>query len=226
MRLLLLEDSQRLQELLADSLSSAGYSLDAISTVAELFGTIASVNYDLVIVDLGLPDGDGLTAIRALRSSGFTAPILIITARGSIDDRVSGLDSGADDYLIKPFNHAELLARVRALLRRPTELQGPVLRKGRTEFDEAKSEVRCSGKAIDLRLSERRLLGTLMRRQGSIVTKTAIEEALSQFGRELSPNAVEALVSRVRKALAEADSGIVIETVRGVGYRLSEESKS
>jgi two-component system, OmpR family, response regulator len=224
-RLLLLEDSQRLQELLADSLSSAGYSLDAISTVAELFGTIAAVNYDLGIVDLGLPDGDGLTAIRAMRSSGFAAPILIITARDSIDDRVSGLDSGADDYLIKPFNHAELLARVRALLRRPTELQGPVLRKGRTEFDEAKSEVRCAGKPIDLRLSERRLLGTLMRRHGSIITRTAIEEALSQFGRELSSNAVEALVSRVRKALAEADSGIVIETVRGVGYRLSEESK-
>jgi two-component system, OmpR family, response regulator len=224
-RLLLLEDSLRLQELLADSLSRAGYSLDAISTVAELFGTVASVNYDLVIVDLGLPDGDGLTAIRALRTNGFTAPILIITARGSIDDRVSGLDSGADDYLIKPFNHAELLARVRALLRRPTELQGPVLRKGRTEFDEAKGEVRCSGRPIDLRLSERRLLATLMRRQGSIVTKSAIEEALSQFGRELSPNAVEALVSRVRKALSEADSGIVIETVRGVGYRLSEESK-
>jgi DNA-binding response OmpR family regulator len=218
--LILAEDSTRLQELLGESLSSAGYSLDIASTVAELFAMIDAVNYELMIIDLGLPDGDGLAAIRALRAKGNTTPILIITARGSIDDRVSGLDSGADDYLIKPFNHSELLARVRALLRRPADLQGPILRRGSLEFDETKGEVRSSGKPVDLRLSERRLLGTLMRRSGSVVTKAAIEEALSQFGRELTANAVEALVSRVRKALTEAGSGVSIETVRGVGYRL------
>ena len=140
MRLLLVEDSLRLQELLADPLRRAGYGLDAVGTVAELLGSVAAIQYDLIIV----------------------------TARGSIEDRVSGLDSGADDYLIKPFNHAELLARVRALLRRPTELQGPVLRFGKTELDEAKGEVSCSGTAIELRLSERRLLAVLMRRSGSV----------------------------------------------------------
>jgi DNA-binding response OmpR family regulator len=150
-------------------------------------------------------------------------PILIITARGSIDDRIVGLDSGADDYLIKPFNHAELLARIRALLRRPSELQGPVLRRGRTEFDQAKDEVRCSGRSIQLRLSERRLLAELMRRSGAVVAKSAIEGTLSQSSRDLSPNAVEALISRLRRALSDAGSGIVIETVRGVGYRLTEE---
>lgn len=225
MRLILAEDSKRLQALLRESLASAGYKLDVASTVAELLGMVGSVNYDLLIIDLGLPDGDGLGAIRTLRQQGDTTPILIITARGSIDDRVSGLDTGADDYLIKPFNHAELLARVRALLRRPSDLHGPILRRGGLEFEEAKGEVRYEGRPIDLRLSERRLLGTLMRRSGHVVTKTAIEEALSRFGRELSANAVEALVSRLRKALADANAKVVIETVRGVGYRLVEDGQ-
>ena len=225
MRLLLAEDSERLQELLSESLKQAGYMLDVVATAAELFSSVAATKYDLLIIDLGLPDGDGLSAIRDLRATGMSVPILIITARGSIDDRIVGLDSGADDYLIKPFNHAELLARIRALLRRPSELQGPVLRRGRTEFDQAKDEVRCSGRPIQLRLSERRLLAALMRRSGAVVAKSAIEGTLSQFSRDLSPNAVEALVSRLRKALSDAESGIVIETVRGVGYRLTEEDE-
>jgi DNA-binding response OmpR family regulator len=224
-RLLLAEDSERLQELLSESLKNAGYMLDVVATAAELFSSVAATKYDLLIIDLGLPDGDGLGAIRDLRATGMSLPILIITARGSIDDRIVGLDSGADDYLIKPFNHAELLARIRALLRRPSELQGPVLRRGRTEFDQAKDEVRCSGRPMQLRLSERRLLAALMRRSGAVVVKSAIEGTLSQFSRDLSPNAVEALVSRLRKALSDAESGIVIETVRGVGYRLIEEDE-
>jgi DNA-binding response OmpR family regulator len=225
MRLLLVEDSERLQELLSESLKNAGYMLDVVATVAELFNSVAAATYDLLIIDLGLPDGDGLGAIRSLRATGVSLPILIITARGTVDDRIAGLDSGADDYLTKPFNHAELMARVRALLRRPSELQGPVLRRGKTEFDQAKDEVRCAGNPIQLRLSERRLLAALMRRSGAVVAKSAIEGTLSQFSRELSPNAVEALVSRLRRALSETDSGIAIETVRGVGYRLVEEDE-
>ena len=220
MRLLLVEDSLRLQELLADPLRRAGYGLDAVGTVAELLSSVAVVQYDLIIVDLGLPDGDGLSAIRSLRSLGHSTPILIITARGSVEDRVIGLDSGADDYLIKPFNHAELLARVRALLRRPSELQGPVLKFGGVELDEARGEVAYAGKPIELRLSERRLLAVLMRRSGSVVAKSTIEDALSEIGRELSANAVEVLVSRLRKALSEGSTGVTIETVRGIGYRL------
>ena len=219
MRLLLVEDSLRLQELLADPLRRAGYGLDAVGTVAELLNSVAVVQYDLIIVDLGLPDGDGLSAIRSLRSMGHSTPILIITARGSIEDRVVGLDSGADDYLIKPFKHAELLARVRALLRRPSELQGPVFRYGEVELDEARGEITCSGKPIELRLSERRLLAMLLRRSGSVVPKSTIEDALLD-GRELSANAVEVLVSRLRKALGEGSAGVTIETVRGIGYRL------
>src|SRR5436190_22024524 len=133
MRVLLVEDSERLRELLSEALEIGGYMVDGVATVGELFSSVAAVNYDLLIVDLGLPDDEGLDAIRTLRSSGVSKPIIIITARGDIDDRVRGLDSGADDYLIKPFNHAELLARVRALLRRPYDFQGTVLRRGNTE---------------------------------------------------------------------------------------------
>ena len=220
MRLLLVEDSLRLQELLADPLRRAGYGLDAVGTVAELLSSVAVVEYDLIIVDLGLPDGDGLTAIRSLRSMGRSTPILIITARWSVEDRVVGLDSGADDYLIKPFNHAELLARVRALLRRPAELEGSVLKYGSVALDETQGNVSCSGMSIQLRLSELRLLALLMRRSGGAVAKSTIEDALSEIGREVSANAVEVLVSRLRKTLSENSADITIETVRGTGYRL------
>ncbi len=224
LRLLIVEDNRRLLELLADALKRAGYSVDGAANVADFLGSVATVPYDLIIVDRGLPDGDGLVAIRQLRDQGQSMPILVITARGSIEDRVSGLDNGADDYLIKPFNHTELLARVRALLRRPHELHGPVLRRGKLELDEAKGQVRCAGTPIDLRLSERRLLAILMRR-GNVVPKAAIEVALSEYGREISANAVEAIVSRTRKALADAGAGVVIETLRGIGYQLSDEPR-
>ena len=223
MRLLVVEDNQRLQELLANSLKGAGYGVDVAGTMADFLGSVAAVQYDLVIVDLGLPDGDGLSGIRALREQGQSMPVLVITARGSIEDRVSGLDGGADDYLIKPFNHTEFLARVRALLRRPSELHGPVLCKGDLELDEANGQARCAGGPVNLRLSERRLLAILMRRSGSVVPKSAIESALSEFGREMSANAVEAIVSRTRKALTDAGSRIVIETMRGIGYRMVDE---
>ena len=221
MHILLVEDNLRLQELIEQALRGAGYRVDLATTVAELLAAAASVQYDLLIVDLMLPDGDGLDAIRTLRARRSSVPILIMTARGSIDDRVRGLDAGADDYLIKPIHQAELLAHVRALLRRPAEVMGPILRTGNTEFDEAMAEVRCSGKPVRLRLRERRLLALLMRRSGFLVSKNMIEEALSEFGREMSANAIEALISRIRRSLSDARSDVVIETVRGVGYRLS-----
>jgi len=221
MHLLLVEDNLRLQELIEQALRGAGYRVDLAATVAELLAAATSVQYDLLIVDLMLPDGDGLDAIRTLRARRSSVPILIMTARGSIDDRVRGLDAGADDYLIKPIHQAELLAHVRALLRRPAEVMGPILRTGNTEFDEAIAEVRCAGKPVRLRLRERRLLALLMRRSGFLVSKNMIEEALSEFGREISANAIEALISRIRRALSDARSDVVIETVRGVGYRLS-----
>jgi two-component system, OmpR family, response regulator len=197
------------------------YGVDTVATSIDFQSAAKDVPYDLFIVDLMLPDGDGLDAIRSLRMGGCASPILVMTARGKIDDRVTGLDAGADDYLIKPFNHQELFARVRALLRRPQKIVGPLLRVGNLEFNDATGEVRCSGNLVHLRPAERRLLTLLMRRRGSIVTKPLIEDAFSEAERDVSPNSIEATISRLRKALEEIVSGVVIETHRGVGYKLS-----
>jgi len=224
MRLLLVEDSTRLRELLGENLRDADYPLDAVGTAAEARAATAVVEYDLFVIDLGLPDDDGMTLIHELRSAGCKTPILVITARAGISDRIAGLDGGADDYIIKPFNHSELLARIRALLRRPRDLLEPTMRIGRLVFNETTSEVLADGRSLDLRAGERRLLAMLMRQAGRIVPKDTIEERLSEFGRELSDNAVEAHVSRLRKALDETPAGVFIETIRGIGYTLKETS--
>jgi DNA-binding response OmpR family regulator len=223
-RLLLVEDSVRLQALLSENLRGAEYPLDVVGTAAEACAALAEVTYDLLIIDLGLPDGDGIVLIHEARAAGCKTPILVITARAGIDDRIAALDSGADDYLVKPFSHLELLARIRALLRRPPDMRQPILQIGRLVLNEATSEVRADGRMVDLRASERRLLALLMRQAGRIVPKSSIEERFSEFGRELSDNAVEAHVSRLRKALDETPAGVFIETIRGVGYALKETS--
>ena len=223
MRILLVEDSERLQDLLGETLRDAGYLLDIVTTAEDFRQLALGGPYDLFIIDLGLPDGDGMTLIRELRARSIQTPVLVITARATVGDRVAGLDSGADDYLIKPFNHTELVARVRALLRRPAELTSPQLKVGGLRLDELSGEVLYDGTAVDLRPSERRLLALLMRRSGSIVSKLLIEDTVSEFGREISSNAVEALVSRLRKALGDANARVSLSTIRGSGYMLSEE---
>jgi DNA-binding response OmpR family regulator len=221
MRLLLAEDSARLQTLVRDAIHAEGYLVDVVGGVQELLSAASLVSYGLLIVDLGLPDGDGIDAIRALRTSGTNAPILIITAREAVSDRIRGLDSGADDYLTKPFNNGELLARIRALLRRPSQINEPFLQAGPLQCHETNGEVIAGNIPIVLRPSERRLLTLLMRRSGTIVTRAMIEDALSEFGREVSPNAIEILISRLRKAIAVSVAGRVrIETIRGFGYAL------
>jgi len=224
-RLLLVEDSVRLQELLGESLRGADYPLDIVGTVLDARAAAAAVGYDLFIIDLSLPDGDGISLINEFRSAGCKTPILVITARAGIDERIAGLNSGADDYLVKPFSHLELLARIRALLRRPREIREPTMQIGRLVFNETTREVRADGRILELRATERRLLALLMRQTGRIVPKSMIEERFSEFGREVSDNAVEAHVSRLRKALEETPAGVIIETIRGLGYALREISK-
>jgi DNA-binding response OmpR family regulator len=146
----------------------------------------------------------------------------VITARTAIDERVNGLDSGADDYLVKPFHQAELLARVRALLRRPREISSQLMKAGALVVDETTGEVHVDGEAVELRPRERRLLGVLLRRVGRTVPKSAIEVALSEFDRDVSATAIEVLVCRLRKALSQMPTGVAIETVRGIGYALKE----
>jgi DNA-binding response OmpR family regulator len=222
MRLLLAEDSVRLQAAIGDTLRRAGYLLDAVASVVEFCSASNQVPYDLFIIDLGLPDGDGLELIRELRSGNCPTPVLVITARTAIDERVNGLESGADDFLVKPFHQAELLARVRALLRRPREISSPIVKAGSLVLDENSSEVRANGEVVDLRPRERRLLSVLLRRAGRTIPKSAIEAALSEFDRDVSAAAIEVLVCRLRKALSQKQTGIVIETVRGIGYALKE----
>ena len=222
MRLLLVEDSARLRDLLQETIEAAGWRLDACADAGSGEAAARAVSYDLALVDLGLPDGDGLDLIRRLRASGFRAPILILTARTDIEDRVTGLDAGADDYLVKPFNNAELLARCRALARRTPDVRPSVLTVGRLSLDPATQVVSVGGVAVALAPRERMLAELLMRRAGRVVRKAALEEALSSFGSEISTNAVELAVSRLRKALEGQETGAVLDTIRGVGYLLRE----
>ena len=222
MRLLLVEDSARLQQLVGEVLREAGYSLDVVSSVADGQAAAASVAYDLLIVDLGLPDGDGLDFIRSLRVRKYGVPVLVITARAAVQDRVVGLDCGADDYLSKPFHHGELIARVRALLRRSGRSIGPDIQIGSMTLNLATGETRVDGKPLPLRPRERQLLEILMRREGHVVPKAAIETALSEFGREISPNAIELLVSRLRKTLDTVQAQVQLQTFRGLGYVLKD----
>jgi DNA-binding response OmpR family regulator len=222
MRLLLVEDSVRLRDLLAESVHQAGWRIDGVATIAAAQLATRTVSYDLALVDLGLPDGDGLNLILNLRRDGFTAPILVVTARGSIEDRVAALDGGADDYLVKPFNHIELLARCRALLRRRAPHYSESIVLGALSFDPASGSVAVAGEPLAVAPRERSVLELLLRNAGRVTPKQTIEGKLSEFGGDISTNAVELAISRLRRRLAPFDLPIGIETIRGIGYLLRE----
>ena len=222
MRILLVEDSSRLRELLAETIHDAGWRLDAVGEARAGADAAAAVDYDLALIDLGLPDGDGVDLVRDLRRTGFRSPILILTARGGVDDRIAGLDAGADDYLVKPFNHGELLARCRALLRRAPQSAEPTLVAGRLTYQTATGSVACGAEEVRLSPRERALLEILLRNPGHVVPKERLETALSEFSAEVSANALELVVSRLRKKLDTIHGGVALETVRGIGYLLRE----
>ena len=225
MRILLIEDSPRLRELLTETIHDAGWRLDGFGGARAGADAAAVVEYDLALIDLGLPDGDGIELVRSLRRSGFAPPILIMTARGGVDDRIAGLDAGADDYLVKPFNHAELLARCRALLRRAPQGAEPTLGAGRLTFETSSGTVICGSDEIKLSPRERALLEVLLRQAGRVVVKERLETALSEFNAEVSTNALELVVSRLRKKLDVVDGRVDLETIRGVGYLLRDVSR-
>ena len=222
MRLLLVEDSARLRELLTEAIRGAGWRVDAVATIGEATEAVAVTPYDLLLIDLGLPDGDGLDLVRALRRDGVKTPILVLTARAAIDERILGLDAGADDYLVKPFNNGEFLARCRALLRRAPDTKTPILIAAQLSLDVASGAATCANVDLSLAPRERMVLEILMRDVGRVVQKRKLEHALSEFGDELSSNAVELAISRLRKKLEPHDCGVSLETIRGVGYLLRE----
>lgn len=224
MRILLIEDSARLRELVSEAIREADWRIDAFSTAEEGSLALGSADYDLLLLDLGLPDADGLTFLKSIRTDKCQIPVLILTARDAIDERIAGLDAGADDYLTKPFNNGELLARIRALMRRSPSALMPTLEYAKLEFDLISRQVRCNDTDLALMPSEKSLLELLMRDAGKVVSKRRMEHAVSEFGEERSSNAIELAVSRLRKKLEGRSSGAKIETVRGVGYMLREAS--
>ncbi|MFB2552769.1 response regulator [Ensifer soli] len=222
MRILLVEDSVRLRELLLEAVRDAGYRIDAFGTAGEARAALQEIDYDLLLLDLGLPDEDGLTVLKALRREKRSIPVLVLTARGAVDERIAGLDAGADDYLAKPFNNGELIARIRALMRRAPVAVMPVLDYAGLSLDVATRRLTSDGAEIALAPSEKSLLELLMRHGGTVVAKRKLEHAFSEFGDERSSNAVELAVSRLRRKLETGAPRAAIETVRGVGYMLRE----
>lgn len=221
MRLLLIEDNLRLAAMIAQGLVRDGYVVDQRATLAEAGEALDAAPYDLVLLDLGLPDGDGRDFLRQRRRGGLRTPVLVLTARSGLDDRVAGLDSGADDYLVKPFEPAELAARCRALLRRPGSTLAAVLRVGDVEVDSPNHLARVANQALDLPPREFALLELLARRQGSVISREQLENSLYSLDAEVSPNALEAVVSRLRRRLATAEAHVHLRTVHGVGYALT-----
>jgi DNA-binding response OmpR family regulator len=222
MRLLLIEDNQRLADYLSAALRNGGFAVDHVSTTADAEGALATTRYDTLLLDLGLPDKDGLIWLGDQRRSQMTRPVLVLTARDSVEDLVAGLNQGADDYLRKPFDVDELIARVRALLRRPGEALGVNLTVGNVTLDTSAREVIIDGLPVEFGRREIDGLEILMRRAGRVVPKSAIEEAIYSFGEDLSSNAIEVLVHRIRRRMHEAGADMYIHTLRGVGYVLSD----
>jgi DNA-binding response OmpR family regulator len=221
MRLLLIEDNVELAELLAEQLAPFGFSIDRAETGREALEMVELVAYAAVILDLGLPDVDGLNVLRNLRLTQSTLPVLILTARGRVSDRVTGLDSGADDYLVKPFAHEELIARLNVLLRRQGQPAGERLVVGNLSFETRFRQVEVEGEPQTLSAQELNLLEILMRRVGRVVPKRHLDDQLFGLSAEVGPNAVEVAIYRLRKRLERAGAAVEIHTVRGVGYMLA-----
>ncbi|MDR3510640.1 MAG: response regulator transcription factor [Caulobacteraceae bacterium] len=220
MRLLLVEDNRTLGELLATGLTKQGFAVDWRETLEEAAEARSLVPYDAILLDLGLPDGDGLELVRQVRRERDPTPILVLTARGELGDRVAGLDLGADDYLVKPFDVAELAARCRALLRRPGACLGVILESGNVALDTASRTVTVSGAPVATPPREVALIEQLLRRAGQVVPRSSLEDHLYAMDAEVTPNALEVAVSRLRKRLTTAGADLTLRTVHGVGYAL------
>lgn len=220
MRLLLIEDNDRLGQAITRGLAGDGFAVDWARTLEEAFEARDLARYELILLDLGLPDGDGLDFVRGIRRKHDMTPVLILTARSELGDRVKGLDLGADDYLVKPFEVPELAARCRALLRRPGASLGVVLRAGNVELDTASRTLTAGGGRVEAQRREIALAEQLLRRVGQVVTKSRLESQLYSQDAEVTPNALEAVVSRLRRHLATAGADVAIRTVHGVGYAL------
>jgi len=224
MRVLVVEDEVKMARLLERGLEEEGYAVDVATTGAEAVWAATENPYDAVILDVMLPDVDGFEVCRRLRADGRWAPILMLTAREAVSDRVAGLDAGADDYLAKPFSFNELFARLRALLRRRAEERPTILRVGDLTLDPATREVRRAGRPVVLTAKEFGLLEFFMRRPGEVLSRTRLIEHVWDFGYDGDSNVVDVYVGYLRRKIDRPFGRHSIETVRGAGYRLRDDA--
>ena len=218
MRILLVEDDEIIGGAVRDHIAATVHAVDWVKNLADAAEAASSVNYGLILLDLQLPDGVGVDFLKTLRKSANNTPVIILTARDQISDRIDGLNSGADDYLVKPFNLGELSARIIAVARRYAGSPQPMLRVGDLEVDQSQRRLIVSGKDVVLTGREWAVLDLLVARPGAMVSKDQVEEALYAFGSEIESNTVEVYVSRLRKKIGKDR----IRTARGVGYSLGE----
>jgi two-component system, OmpR family, response regulator len=220
MRVLVVEDEVRMADVIRRSLTKEGLSTDVANDGDRAIAMATAVDYDAIVLDVMLPDRSGFEACKVLRERGIWSPVLMLTAREAVEDRVAGLDSGADDYLVKPFALAELHARLRSLARRGRPERPTVLEVGSLRLDPARREVLRGAARIDLSAKEFALLEALMRRAGEVVTRLELIEHAWDFAYEIGSNIVDVYIRRLRRKLDEPFGTSSLETVRGVGYRL------
>ncbi|MCH2221548.1 MAG: response regulator [Dechloromonas sp.] len=220
MRILLVEDDTLLADSIREGLEKGGFAVDHLNAAEPAVSALSLTHYDLAIVDIGLPGMSGLDLIRLLRQRNILVPLLILTARDGLDDRISGLDLGADDYMVKPFQLPELQARLRALIRRSRSSASSELTAGAICLDLARRVATTGGEDLDLTGREWEILQQLMLAMPNVVKKQKMAESLSEWENEITANAVEIYVSRLRQKIQ--GSGVEIRTIRGIGYRLDE----
>ncbi len=218
MRILVVEDNRTLADGLAAVLRVAGYAVDVVHDGVSADAVLTTETFDLVVLDLSLPEMDGLDVLRHMRARRNASSVLILTARGALDERVRGLDLGADDYMTKPFEVSELEARIRVLLRRQAGLHNSSIAFGSIELDTVSRTLSAFGQTLDLPARELSVLETLLRRAGKVVAKQSIIESLAAFDDDLSENAVEQYISRLRRRLAPY--ALTVRVARGLGYYL------
>jgi DNA-binding response OmpR family regulator len=221
MRVLVVEDEVGIAQFISQGLSEAGYAVDMTNDGQSGLDYALAAEYDIIVLDIMLPQMDGLQLLRKMRSQGIKTPVLLLTARDGIEDRVKGLDAGADDYLSKPFAFPELLARLRALLRRPNLQQDAILKVGDLEMDVATREVRRAGKTINLSPREFTLLEYFMRHPRQVLSRTQIIEHTWNFDFYENSNVIDVYVGYLRRKIDQGFDKPLLKTVRGVGYRLS-----
>jgi DNA-binding response OmpR family regulator len=221
-RLLIVEDNERIAGVAGKLLEERAFAVDRAACLADALGALDVSEYDLILLDLSLPDGDGIDVLRKLRQRNSGMPVIVMTARAEVAQRVQTLDEGADDYLVKPFSLDELLARVRAVLRRPRQIGGAVLTAGNVTLDTTELTLTVAGAPVEI--PSRREIGVLtalLARQGRLLPKQKLVEAVYSFDQDVTPNAVEQVVSRLRRRLEVHGATVTITAMRGLGYILA-----